>query len=229
MTQTWQLILYWGVFVGFGTGCLALVFAAIVANRWFEKRRGLVTGVFSAAYATGSLLFLPLIANLVTDQGWRQGTLVVAVFALAVIPIFWLGFRERPADVGLLPFGASSEPDESEKPPTTVRATIAVLRQAAKTRAFWVLAGTFFVCGWTTNGLIGAHFIPAAHDHGAGAVVDLGLRLRSPHRLAPLGRHARRQHQRQDDGQHAHHQRDGDGEHEARRGQLRPQHRPAEK
>jgi MFS family permease len=175
MTQTWQLILYWGVFVGFGTGCLALVFAAIVANRWFEKRRGLVTGVFSAAYATGSLLFLPLIANLVTDQGWRQGTLVVAIFALAVIPIFWLGFRERPADVGLLPFGASSEPDESEKPPTTVRATIAVLRQAAKTRAFWVLAGTFFVCGWTTNGLIGAHFIPAAHDHGMPATTAAGL------------------------------------------------------
>ena len=169
MTQTWQLILYWGVLVGLGTGCLALVFATVVANRWFEKNRGLVTGIFAAAYASGQLLFLPLIANVVTDQGWRQGSLVVAIFALAVIPLFRLGFREKPADVGQLPYGATAEPDDSEKAPSTARATIAVLRESFKSKPFWILAGTFFVCGWTTNGLIGAHFIPAAHDHGMSA------------------------------------------------------------
>lgn len=175
MTQVWQLVLYWGVFVGFGTGCLALVFGAIVANRWFEKRRGLVTGIFSAAYATGQLLFLPAIANLVMTSGWRIGSLVVGIFSLIVIPIFWFSFREKPADVGLLPYGATTAPDESEKAPSTVRATLAVLRESFRSKAFWVLAGTFFVCGWTTNGLIGAHFIPAAHDHGMPAGTAAGL------------------------------------------------------
>lgn len=88
MTSLWQLVLYWGFMVGAGTGGLALVFASIVANRWFVKRRGLVTGIFSAAYATGQLVFLPLIANMVTQLGWRTGSLVVAAFVAVVIPIF---------------------------------------------------------------------------------------------------------------------------------------------
>lgn len=174
MTQVWQLVLYWGVFVGLGTGALALVFASIVANRWFETRRGLVTGVFSAAYATGQLLFLPLIAHMVMDSGWRVGSLVVTIFVVVTVPIFWFGFRERPADVGLLPYGATVARIE-EPAPKTVKATITTLVEAFKSRPFWVLAGTFFVCGWTTNGLIGAHFIPAAHDHGMPATTAAGL------------------------------------------------------
>lgn len=174
MTQVWQLVLYWGVFVGLGTGALALVFASIVANRWFETRRGLVTGVFSAAYATGQLLFLPLIAHMVMDSGWRVGSLVVTIFVVVIVPIFWFGFRERPADVGLLPYGATVARIE-EPAPKTVKATITTLVEAFKSRPFWVLAGTFFVCGWTTNGLIGAHFIPAAHDHGMPATTAAGL------------------------------------------------------
>ena len=69
MTQSWQLVLLWGVFVGFGTGCLALVFGAAVANRWFVKRRGLVTGLFSAGYATGSMIFLPLLSFMIEGSG----------------------------------------------------------------------------------------------------------------------------------------------------------------
>ena len=165
MTEVWQLVLYWGVFVGLGTGALALVFAAIVANRWFEAKRGLVTGIFSAAYATGQLVFLPLITHLVMQSGWQNGSLVVTFFVLFMMPIFWFGFRDRPADVGLLPYGATETRIE-EAAPRTARATLMTLVEASKSRAFWVLAGTFFICGWSTNGLIGAHFIPATHDHG---------------------------------------------------------------
>ena len=174
MTEVWQLVLYWGVFVGLGTGALALVFASIVANRWFETRRGLITGIFSAAYATGQLLFLPLITNLVMQSGWQIGSLVVTVFVVAIMPIFYFAFKEKPADVGLLPYGAT-EPRVEEQAPRTVKATLSTLRDASKVKAFWVLAGTFFVCGWTTNGLIGAHFIPAAHDHGMPATTAASL------------------------------------------------------
>ena len=174
MTEVWQLVLLWGVFVGLGTGALALVFGAVVANRWFETRKGLVTGIFSAAYATGQLLFLPLIAALVMQVGWQIGSLIVTAFVMFVMPIFWAGFREKPADVGLLPYGATTERVE-QKAPSTARETLSTLRAAMQSKAFWILAGTFFVCGWTTNGLIGAHFIPAAHDHGMPATTAAGL------------------------------------------------------
>ena len=175
MTESWQLSLYWGAFVGVGTGCLALVFASLVANRWFTKRRGLVTGVFSAAYATGQLIFLPALGALVMVEGWRSASLVVAVFAAAIIPVFLLGFRNSPAEIGAEPYGGVSNEPTGKAAPRTAVATLQVLFASFRKPAFWVLAGTFFVCGWTTNGLIGAHFIPAAHDHGMPMGTAAGL------------------------------------------------------
>ncbi len=176
MTQSWQLVLYWGVLVGLGTGCTALVFGSIVANRWFVARRGLVTGIFSAAYATGQLVFLPLIASLIMTTGWRIGSLVVATFSAVMVPVFWSLFRDRPADVGIEPFGQpKTQPYAAPAQTKSIRESFSVLRSATKTVPFWVLAGTFAVCGWTTNGLIGAHFIPAAHDHGMPADTAAGL------------------------------------------------------
>ena len=175
MTSLWQLIIYWGVMVGAGTGGLALVFASIVANRWFVKRRGLVTGVFSAAYATGQLVFLPLIANMVTQLGWRTGSLVVAGFVAAVIPIFILFFKNSPEEANSSAYGSTGTGATYTEAPRSLLDTFTVLFEVAKTRQFWVLSGTFFVCGWTTNGLIGAHFIPAAHDHGMPATTAAGL------------------------------------------------------
>ena len=176
MTQSWQLVLYWGVLIGLGTGCTALVFGSIVANRWFVTRRGLVTGIFSAAYATGQLVFLPLIAHLVMTAGWRWGSLVVAGFAALLVPIFWFWFRDHPQDVGLTAFGQPEGFQSSTtSPPKSIRASFKVLFTATRGLPFWVLAGTFAVCGWSTNGLIGAHFIPAAHDHGMPADTAAGL------------------------------------------------------
>src|SRR5215468_1555139 len=65
MTQIWQMIVLWGVLVGLGSGAMALVMGATVATRWFVKRRGLVTGIFAAANATGALIFLPQQAAIV--------------------------------------------------------------------------------------------------------------------------------------------------------------------
>ena len=175
MTAGWQLVLLWGVFVGFGTGCLALVFGAAVANRWFVKNRGLVTGVFSAGYATGSMIFLPTLTYAIQNSGWRSASLVVAGFSALLAPIVFFFLRDRPSDVGLLPYGASEEPDMGPAAPATARGAIEVLTTSMRHPAFWVLAFTFFVCGWSTNGLIGTHFIPAAHDHGMPATTAASL------------------------------------------------------
>lgn len=170
------LILSWGVLVGFATGCLALVFGSIVAGRWFYSHRGLVTGIFSAAYATGSLIFLPLLSILLTRSGWRLTALTVSIFALIVLIIFYVFFRDRPADVGLRPYGLPQGQKLADGGgPITVRENLALLVKSAKKRPFLVLAGTFFVCGWTTNGLIGSHFIPATHDHGMPVTTAAGL------------------------------------------------------
>ena len=164
----WQLYLFWGIFVGFGAGSMALVFGAIVAQRWFVERRGLVTGIFSAAFATGQLVFLPSIERVTENAGWRTAALALAAFALAIIPLVLLWLRDSPADVGLRPYGAPAD-YQPPAPPThgLNAASLAILRlkEASRTRAFWILAGAFFVCGWSTNGLISTHFIAAAHDH----------------------------------------------------------------
>ena len=163
----WQLIATWGVIVGIGTGSMALVFAATVANRWFVAKRGLVTGILTAAAATGQLIFLPGLSHLALTYGWKSVSITVASFALLVIPFIYLFLRERPSDLGLLPYGAAAdwqEPAQSEL--SAFALAIDTLKQSSKKKDFWYLFGSFFVCGLSTSGLIGTHFIPAAHDHG---------------------------------------------------------------
>ncbi|WP_353952754.1 MFS transporter [Knoellia sp. S7-12] len=169
MTQPWQLILLWGVVVGIGTGSMSMALVATLVNRWFVARRGLVSGVLTAAGATGQLVFLPLIAILADRYGWRTPALVVAAVALAVVPLVMLFVRDHPHDVGLQAYGATSDDPGLPAPnPVGNAATqaLSALRDAAKTRAFWLLAGGFAICGASTNGLVGTHFVPAAHDHG---------------------------------------------------------------
>jgi sugar phosphate permease len=140
-----------------------MVLAAIIANRWFDERRGLVLGVLSAANATGQLIFLPVLASMVTARGWRAAALVVAGAAVVVFAIVLAFMRDRPEDLGLLPYGRAAG-TQLPRPPAL--APLAALVMAARTRAFWLLAGTFFVCGASTNGLIGTHLIAACHDYG---------------------------------------------------------------
>lgn len=178
MTSPWQLWLLWGFAVGVGTGSLALVFGAIVANRWFERHRGVVVGVFSAASSTGQLVFLPAIAHLAEGPGWRWAAALVAGFALLLVPlVLWL-LRDDPAEVGTTPYGASSDwvpPPPARHDRGAAAVAVGTLRESARSRTFWILFGTFWICGWSTNGLIGTHFIPAAHDHGMPETTSAGL------------------------------------------------------
>lgn len=175
MTASWQLVVLWGVLVGVGTGAISMGFVATVSVRWFEQRRGLVTGVLTAASATGQLIFLPLVAAITTQHGWRWAALIVAAAALAVVPLVALFMRDRPQDVGLLPYGATTAEPETAPAGSSFRAAFDGLLIGARVPAFWLLAGSFAICGATTNGLIGTHFIPAANDHGMPTTLAAGL------------------------------------------------------
>jgi MFS family permease len=177
MTAPWQLVLLWGVVVGTGTGAMAAVLAATVATRWFVARRGLVTGALTAASATGQLIFLPLLAHLAVGYGWQWAAVAVAAGALLVLPLVVLFLRNSPADLDLRPYGADPATPvlPPAPPPNPVRTALTVLRDASRTKAFWLLAGSFAICGASTNGLIGTHLIPAAHDHGIAETSAAGL------------------------------------------------------
>jgi sugar phosphate permease len=164
MQHQWQMTLLWGVCVGTGTGVTSMVLAAVVATRWFDERRGLVLGALSAANATGQLVFLPFLASMIESRGWRPAVLVVAGAAVVVFGLVAIFMRDRPQDLGLMPYGW--KPNDGSRTPGSALSPFAALSLASRTRAFWVLAGTFFVCGASTNGLIGTHLIPACHDYG---------------------------------------------------------------
>ncbi len=176
MTAAWHLVLLWGVVVGCGTGMTALVLGATVVNRWFVERRGLVLGVLTASSATGQLVFLPLLASVVQRLGWRPAALLVAGAAAMVVPLVALLLRERPSEVGLRPYGAN---DEAEEPATLAGnpflAAVDALMVGLRSRDFWLLAASFFVCGASTNGLIGTHLIPACLDYGIPEVQGAAL------------------------------------------------------
>jgi MFS family permease len=174
--KPWQLVALWGVVVGIGTGSMALVFAASIANRWFVKSRGMVIGGLTAATATGQLIFLPGLSTLAINIGWQSVSIAVSLSCFVMVPIIGLFMYERPSSAGVTPYGAPFdwvEPIQNKQ--NAGRVAIDSLKQALKVRNFWYLAGSFFVCGLSTNGLIGTHFIPAAHDHGMMEVAAASL------------------------------------------------------
>jgi MFS family permease len=169
MTSVWQLIVLWGVVIGLGTGMTALVLGATIAARWFVARRGLVVGILSASVATGQLVFLPLLAKLTDQFGWRIAlSFICAMLGLAALAVLMV-MRDRPGDLGLRPYGDDGmQPVAAPAPskgPITADA-LGSLRDASKRGVFWILFATFFVCGASTNGLVQVHLIPMCLDFG---------------------------------------------------------------
>lgn len=174
-TAAWQLVFTWGVLIGLGTGSMALVFAATIANAWFVKRRGLVMGILTAGGAAGQLVFLPLVAYLAETISWVVASLVITAAALVAIPLAVALLRDRPADLGLAPYGGDRVIPAVPATGSAAALAVGALGRAVRTKAFWALAGAFAICGATTNGLIGIHFIPSAHDHGMATTTAAGL------------------------------------------------------
>ncbi|MFQ3663442.1 MAG: MFS transporter [Chloroflexaceae bacterium] len=177
MRAPWQMLLFWGAVSGLATGLVGAVMGTAVANRWFYARRGLVLGIFGAATSAGQLIFLPAVALAAVSVGWRGASVLLAVLAAALLPLVFLLMRNTPADAGTLPFGLT----QALPAPATPPSALAVMGVALRSPAFWLLATTFFICGATSNGLVGTHFVPHAVDHGiahataAGTLALMGL------------------------------------------------------
>ncbi|MFD2420883.1 MFS transporter [Amycolatopsis pigmentata] len=175
MTASWQLVLGWGFLLGLGTGCMALTFAATVATRWFVARRGLVSGVLTSASMFGGMVVLPLLAWVVKQHGWRPSVVVVGLAALLLLPPVWLLLRDHPADLGLKAYGAKEFTPKPAPVRGAARHALTVLRDAARTGPFWLLVGSYGICGASTNGIMMTHFVPAAHEGGMPITVAASL------------------------------------------------------
>jgi MFS family permease len=176
--QSWQLDLLWGIVVGGGTGMTALVLGATVANAWFVQRRGLVVGLMTASSASGQLLFLPLFAKVSDGYGWRTLVVVVACVLVCLLPVIAIFMRNRPSDIGLMPYGSPAgttvaAPAAPAENPVVM--SFRALQTAVRSKNFWLLIFGFFVCGLSTSGLIGTHLIAACGDHGIAEVTAAGM------------------------------------------------------
>jgi MFS family permease len=173
MSQLWHLFVLWGLVLGVGTGMTALVLGAVVANRWFESHRGLVIGLLTASSATGQLIFLPFAAWLIENHGWRMAVIPVFISCAIVAILAFLFIRNRPHEVGIAAYGADPSVVLAVPPPAThmtMWEPLRVLGGISRNRTFWVLAGTFFICGLSTSGLIQTHFISLCGDYGLAAI-----------------------------------------------------------
>ena len=177
MTSVWQLILLWGVVIGAGSGLASLVLGAVVANRWFVQRRGLVMGALTASMAAGQLIFLPVLAAMVEAKSWRWAAAALVAVLLLMLPLIALLMRDHPRDVGLGPFGAAPDAREPEvaKPQNPFAVALSALWMGCGSRDFWLLSFSFFICGASTNGLVGTHLIPLCVENGIAEVTAAGL------------------------------------------------------
>jgi branched-subunit amino acid ABC-type transport system permease component len=166
VTSAWQLVLSWGLLTGIGTGMLSNVLAAVVTGRWFQKSRGLALGLLTAGFQTGMLIFVPLLAYVSEHAGWRQASMVVAAVALAMVPVVLLLMPERPSTVGVPAYGGTSIDQDKPATGNPITAAFGALKIGVRVPTFWLLATGFFVCGLSTNGLVGTHLISLCEDHG---------------------------------------------------------------
>jgi sugar phosphate permease len=176
MSEAWQLVALWGVVVGLSTGFVGAYLAASIAARWFRAREGLVVGILTAANAAGQLVFLPTMAALAISAGWRIVSLVLAASVVVLLPVLAVLMRDRPEDLGLARYGEGNWSRPAAAPTgNPVAVAFRALATGVHSRDFWLIAGGYFACGATTNGLIGTHLIPACVDHGLSEIAGAGL------------------------------------------------------
>jgi len=177
MHAAWQMVLIWGVLVGSATGATSTTLGAVVVNRWFSQHRGLAMGILTASSATGQLAFLPLMAWVAEHRGWQTLVLLVALGAATVLPIVALLLPEKPSAIGLRRLGeaddAAADAAQSDANPIVI--AFAALKKASTFGDFWLLFFTFFICGASTNGYIGTHFIAMCSDYGLSEVRGAGM------------------------------------------------------
>jgi len=177
MAYSWQLILIWGIIFGLGSSVFLTVLSTYVANHWFEKRRGLVIGILTASTATGQLVFLPVLASIIDKFSWRWAMGLIFALSVTMIPLILIFMKNSPKEMGLLRYGQVAVPEEDSvvEKKNPIYTAFATLKEAIRVKEFWFLAGSFFICGLSTSGLIGTHFIPLLISFGIPEVTAAGL------------------------------------------------------
>lgn len=168
MNQSWQLIIIWGMIIGLGSSLFLTVLSPYVANHWFEKRRGLAVGILTASTATGQLILLPVLAAIIEKYSWRPAIGLIMSLSIIMLIIIFIFMKNSPKDVGILPYGLEKEiqvSDEGQKENPIIIAFKGLL-EAVRVKEFWLLAGSFFICGLSTSGLIGTHFVSYCMSFG---------------------------------------------------------------
>ncbi|CAM3014683.1 MFS transporter [Paenibacillus sediminis] len=177
MQQSWQLIIIWGIIIGLGSGLFLTVLSPYVANHWFEKRRGLALGILTASTATGQLILLPILADIIEKYSWRWAIALIMVLSVIILVIILLFIKNSPRDIGILPFGLEKESEDyiEEQKKNPIIIAFNGLYEAIKVKEFWLLAGSFFICGLSTSGLIGTHFVSYCISYGIPLVTAVSL------------------------------------------------------
>ena len=168
--ELWQLVFLWGIVLGVATAVTPSL-GPSVASRWFVRRRGLALGILTNANAAGQVIFLPLLMAIVVYSGWRSALMVIVVPSVVLLPAILLWMRDDPKDIGLEPYGAGEKSVSRQKPAAAGHRDLkpiafSSVSEVLRSPSFWLLSGSFFVCGFTTNGLIGTHLIPHAIERG---------------------------------------------------------------
>jgi predicted MFS family arabinose efflux permease len=177
MRSSFEMMLLWGFIVGCTTGATAMTLGATVVSRWFKTRRGLAMGILTASTAAGQLVFLPLLATIVEQHGWRPVVLTVAGGIAVVLALAFLFLPERPAELSLPLYGEPADAPLTPREPhrNPIQMAFGALARAVKVRDFWLLFFSFFICGASTNGYIGTHFIAMCGDYGMDPVAGASI------------------------------------------------------
>ncbi|MEH7236667.1 MFS transporter [Bacillus sp. JJ1562] len=177
MNQSWQLIIIWGIIIGLGSSLFLTVLSPYVANHWFKEKRGLATGILTASTAVGQLILLPVLAMVIEIYSWRWAIGLIIVLSIIMFIIIFLFMKNSPKDIGILPYGQREETEEMYETQKKNPIVIAFdgLFEALKAKEFWLLAGSFFICGFSTSGLIGTHFISYCFSFGIPLVTAASL------------------------------------------------------
>jgi sugar phosphate permease len=173
--QPWQLVVAWGLLCGIGMGCMAGILASTVANTWFVEKRGLVTGALMAATTAGQLVFMQIHRALIDSSSWRFASVVIAVATLAGIPLTVKFIRDKPEDKGLRAYGSAPGHVTPPRVANPVGLAFRTLRNVRGSGMFWILFGSFGVCGVTTSGMVMTHWYEAASDHGISRLTAANL------------------------------------------------------
>lgn len=178
MQYSWQLIVIWGIIIGLGSGLFLTVLSPYIANRWFVKRRGLAVGILTASTATGQLILLPILAIMINHYSWRWAICLILILSFVMLVIIILFMKSTPKDIGIFPYGMEEEIQESNqgyKETNPIVIAFNGLFEAVKVKEFWLLAGSFFICGLSTSGIIGTHFVSYCISYGVPLVTAASL------------------------------------------------------